>query len=110
MNERRNTRRYELAFPISLRLGQGAPLQPREGVTRDVSARGLFFVVDADLAVGSNLEFILTLPTSVTQSTDVQVRARGKVVRIERPRLETEEVRVGVAAVIESYDIIRAEG
>ncbi len=109
MSERRNARRYELAFPITLRLGHAVPLQPREGVTRDISARGLFFVVDADLAVGSNLEFILTLPTSVTQSAGVQVRAKGRVVRIERPRPESEQERLGVAAVIESYDIIRAE-
>ncbi len=109
MDERRNARRYELAFPINLRLGQGAPLQIQEGVTRDISARGLFFVVDADLAVGSNVEFTLTLPTSVTQSADVRVRARGRVVRVERPRPGTEEERMGVAAVIETYDIIRTE-
>ncbi len=109
MDERRNARRYELAFPINLHLSQGAPPQTQEGVTRDISARGLFFVVDADLAVGSNLEFTLTLPTSITQSADVRVRAKGRVVRIERPRPGTEEGRVGVAALIESYDIIRAE-
>jgi hypothetical protein len=109
MDERRNARRYELAFPITLRLGQQAALQPQEGVTRDISARGLYFVVDADLAVGSNVEFTLTLPTSMGQPTDVQVRARGRVVRVERPRLESEEARVGVAAIIETYDIVRAQ-
>lgn len=108
MVERRNARRFELAFPINLRLSQGAPRQSQEGVTRDISARGLYFVVDADLAVGSNLEFSLTLPTSISQSAEVQVRARGRVIRIERPRIGTEEGRIGVAALIESYDIIRA--
>jgi len=36
------------------------------------------------------------------------VRAQGKVVRVER-RVEDGEPRMGVAAVIERYDIIRGE-
>jgi hypothetical protein len=36
------------------------------------------------------------------------VRAQGKVVRVER-RVEDGEPRMGIAAVIERYDIIRGE-
>jgi hypothetical protein len=50
----------------------------------------------------------LTLPAEITHSTEVFVRALGKVVRVER-RGEDGELRMGVAAVIERYDIIRGE-
>jgi hypothetical protein len=60
------------------------------------------------MEAGSNLDITLTLPAEITRGTDVFVRAHGKVVRVE-PRLEDGESRMGVAAVIERYDIIRGE-
>ena len=57
---------------------------------------------------GSELDITLTLPGEITHGTDVYVRAQGKVVRVER-RVEEGEPRLGVAAVIERYDIIRGE-
>jgi hypothetical protein len=57
---------------------------------------------------GSDLDITLTLPAEITNGTDVFVRAQGKVVRVER-RVEEGEPRMGVAAVIERYDIIRGE-
>jgi hypothetical protein len=65
-------------------------------------------VVHRDLDAGSELDITLTLPAAITHGTDVFVRAQGKVVRVER-RLEDGEERMGVAAVIERYDIIRGE-
>jgi hypothetical protein len=50
----------------------------------------------------------LTLPAEITHGTEVFVRALGKVVRVER-RMEEGTARMGVAAVIERYDIIRGE-
>ena len=65
-------------------------------------------MVPQDLEAGSNLDITLTLPSEITRGGDVFVRAQGKVVRVER-RLEDGESRMGVAAVIERYDIIRGE-
>ncbi|MGB9514993.1 MAG: PilZ domain-containing protein, partial [Candidatus Acidiferrum sp.] len=77
-----------------------------DGKTRDISTRGLYFVITQDLQAGSELDITLTLPAEITHGTDVLVRAQGKVVRVER-RLEDGEARLGVAAVIERYDIMR---
>jgi len=57
---------------------------------------------------GSQLDMTLTLPSEVTRGSDVFVRALGRVIRVER-RMEEGSARMGVAAVIERYDIIRGE-
>jgi c-di-GMP-binding flagellar brake protein YcgR len=81
---------------------------PQQGRTRDISTRGLYFVIEQDLAAGSELDITLTLPAEITHGSEVFVRAQGKVVRVEQ-RLEDGNARMGVAAVIERYDIIRGE-
>jgi hypothetical protein len=107
MTERRNARRYDLSLPVMIRIpAEVAGLQ--EGETRDISTRGLYFVVEQDLEAGSELDITLTLPAEVTHGSEVFVRAAGKVVRVE-PRTEARNMRIGVAAVIERYDIIRGE-
>lgn len=107
MTERRNARRYDLSLPVMIRMpADVADLQA--GETRDISTRGLYFVIEQDLQAGSELDITLTLPTEVTHGSEVFVRAAGKVVRVE-PRTEARNMRLGVAAVIERYDIIRGE-
>lgn len=108
MTERRTARRYDLTLPITVRFAAESLVTRQDGRTRDVSTRGLYFVVARDLDAGSELDITLTLPAEITHGSDVLVRAQGKVVRVER-RLEDGESRMGVAAVIERYDIIRGE-
>ena len=106
MSERRTTRRYDLSLPVSIRPNDEGVSNRREGKTRDISTRGLYFVVTQDLFAGSDVDITLTLPAEVTRGSDVFIHAQGKVVRVE-PRLEDGQPRLGVAAVIERYDIIR---
>ena len=108
MEERRTARRYDLTLPISVRFAAEKILARQEGRTRDISTRGLYFVIDRDLDAGSELDITLTLPAEITHGADVYVRAQGKVVRVER-RLEEGEPRMGVAAVIDRYEIIRSQ-
>lgn len=108
MTERRTARRYDLTLPISVRSAAENLVTRQDGRTRDISTRGLYFVLHQDLEAGSDLDITLTLPAEITRGGDVFVRAHGKVVRVER-RLEDGESRMGVAAVIERYDIIRGE-
>src|SRR6267378_375075 len=105
---RRSTRRYDLSLPIIVRVPAERALDSQQGKTRDISTRGLYFVVDQNLESGSQLDLTLTLPAEVTHGSEVLVRALGKVVRVER-RMEDGSARMGVAAVIERYDIIRGE-
>lgn len=108
MTERRTARRYDLSLPIIIRVPAERVADTQKGKTRDISTRGLYFVLDQDMEAGSELDITLTLPAEITHGTEVFVRAMGKVVRVER-RSEDGEQRMGVAAVIERYDIIRGE-
>ncbi|MGB7845830.1 MAG: PilZ domain-containing protein [Candidatus Acidiferrum sp.] len=108
MNERRTTRRYDLTLPVSIRFSVESLINRREGKTRDISTKGLYFVVTQNLEAGSQVDITLTLPAEITHGGDVIVRAQGKVVRVE-PRSEDGESRLGVAAIIERYDIVRGE-
>ena len=108
MTERRTARRYDLTLPISIRFAAENLINRQEGKTRDISTRGLYFVVTQEMQAGSALDITLTLPAEITRGGDVFVRAQGKVVRVEH-RLEDGKRRQGVAAVIERYDIIRGE-
>jgi hypothetical protein len=108
MTERRLTRRYDLTLPVSIRSAVEKLVLRQDGKTRDISTKGLYFVVERELENGSELDLTLTLPGEITHGSDVFVRAQGKVIRVER-RLEEGETRMGVAAVIERYDIIRGE-
>ena len=108
MTERRTARRYDLSLPIIIRVPTERAPDAQQGKTRDISTRGLYFVVEQNLEAGSDLDITLTLPAEMTQGTEVFVRALGKVVRVEN-RSEDGDHRMGVAAVIERYDIIRGE-
>lgn len=106
--ERRTSRRYDLTLQVLVRVPTEKTVDSQKAQTRDISPRGLYFVMDQDPQAGSRLELILTLPTQVTSGSEVLVRASGKVLRVE-PRIEDGSTRMGVAAVIERYDIVRAE-
>jgi c-di-GMP-binding flagellar brake protein YcgR len=109
MTERRNARRYELSLPVVVRTPQAAQeADQHNGQTRDISTRGVYFLIEEEMAPGSELDFTLTLPAEITRGTEVFIRAHGKVVRVDR-RENDGRPRLGVAAVIEKYDIIRAE-
>lgn len=108
VTERRSSRRYDLSLPVLVRVPAEKTSDSRKGKTRDISTRGLYFVMDQDPLAGSRLDLVLTLPTEITSGTEVLVRALGKVLRVE-PRIEDGNTRMGVAAIIERYDIVRSE-
>jgi c-di-GMP-binding flagellar brake protein YcgR len=112
MSERRNARRYDLALPVMIRIPSDSADMPmagsRKGETLDISTRGMYFTVEQDVQAGSEVDITLTLPSEITHGSDVFVRAAGKVVRVD-PRSEARNMRLGVAAVIERYDIVRGE-
>ena len=106
MTERRTARRYDLSLPVIIRVQPERQADSQQGKTRDISTRGLYFVIEQDLEAGSDLHITLTLPAELTHGTEVFVRARGKVLRVDQ-RKEDGAARIGVAAIIERYDIIR---
>jgi hypothetical protein len=106
MSERRVARRYDLSLPVMVRIPAQGFAGTQNGRTRDISTKGLYFVIDQDVRAGSNLDIMLTLPKEMTNGEEVLVKASGKIVRVES-RTEDGNERLGVAAVIERYDIMR---
>jgi hypothetical protein len=107
MTERRMARRYELSLPVVIRTAAEPEPELSSGRTRDISTRGVYFTVHREMTPGMELDFTLTLPAEITRGPEVYIRAHGRVVRVERR--QNGELPVGIAAVIEKYDIIRAE-
>jgi hypothetical protein len=101
--DRREARRFTMNLPMRV-LPREARGHELDAHTRDVSYRGLYFLADANFEVGSEIEFVITLPQQVTQSGDVNIRCLGEVVRIE----PTENGRVGIAAKIARYEFMPA--
>ena len=100
-SERREARRFTMSLPMRV-LPRGAKGQELNASTRDVSYRGLYFLADAKFQVGSEIEFVLTLPEQVTQSGYVNIRCQGEIVRIE----PSDNGRVGIAAKIARYEFM----
>jgi len=109
MTERRTARRYDLSLPVLVRLPINREPGSHNGQTRDISTRGVYFIMNKDMAPGTELDFTLTLPAEITRGTEVFVRAHGRVVRVDKRQEEEEQESVGIAAVIERYDIIRGK-
>ena len=76
----------------------------QRGQTRDVSFRGLYFLIDARFDPGAEIEFVLTLPKEITLAGDVHIRCFGQVLRVE-----DHNGRRGIAARIERYEFLPAQ-
>lgn len=100
--DRREARRFTMTLPLRVRI-PGDNSEEFAARTRDVSFRGLYFLADADLKLGSEIEFVLVLPGQVTLSSDVRIRCYGQVVRVEEQNGQH-----GVAARIERYEFLPA--
>ena len=105
MTERRAARRYDLSLPVAVRAPTGAKGTQRKGTTRDVSTRGVYLLLDRAVSRDNDFDLTMVLPTEVGGS-GVFVRAVGKVVRLEE-WTEDGSLRVGVAAMIRRYEIVR---
>ena len=101
--DRREARRFTMSLPMRV-LPLDAEGPELSVQTRDVSYRGLYFLADAKLRIGTEIDFVITLPEHVTQSSDVNIRCQGQIVRVE----PAENGRVGIAAKIERYEFLPA--
>ena len=106
MNDRRTTRRYELSLPVIVRVPIDKEAASRTGKTRDISTRGVYFTIDNNLSAGTELDLTMILPAEVTGSTEVFIKATGKVIRVNK-RSGNGDQKVDVAAVFEMYEIVR---
>ena len=97
--------RFPIKLPVALKsaVGQsgvaGAGVTGKTIETENISANGVLFRMDADVPVGSAVDFTLSLPADVVGAeADVQVDCRGRVVRSF-----ADGGRRGVGVVIDEY-------
>jgi len=82
--DKRREERVQASLPVALATASG--------VTRDVSATGIFFETEAEYAKGNTIELAVELNTPAGK---MQLKCQGVIVRIEH-----HESRVGVAVKI----------
>ena len=88
--------RFPIQLPISVKSGCGES----RAQTQNISANGVLFqVVDADMPVGSTVDFTISLPADIVGTdSDVRLDCKGRVVRYFE-----EAGRHGVGVVIDEY-------
>lgn len=105
LSDRREARRFVMTLPVRV-LAQASNSPELKANTRDVSYRGLYFLVEAVFERGSEIDFVLTLPHQMISAGDVNIRCHGTVVRVE----STENGKNGIAAQIDRYEFVPARG
>jgi hypothetical protein len=102
--ERRAARRFSMMLPLRVRFQAEENIQEKQGETRDVSFRGLYFTIESNaINSGASIEFVLTLPQQITLAGDVHIRCYARVLRVEG-----NNGRRGVAARIDRYEFLPA--
>jgi hypothetical protein len=73
--------------------------------SQNITSRGVYFFLPTTIKKGSWVELVLVLPHEITLAEPVRVRCQARVRRTEI----TKRNRVGVAAEIEFYQLLREE-
>ena len=103
--ERRSARRFQVRLPLRSRQTSGSAVGEAFTESKDVSPRGIFFLLPTGIKQGSSIEIEMTLPHEITLAGPVRVRCRGRVQRTE----SKDGGKVGIAVAIERYDFLRAD-
>lgn len=100
--------RFPIKLPVAMKAAAGVSGAAGPGSagqnftaieTENISANGVLFRMDADVPVGSAVDFTISLPADVVGAeADVQVDCRGRVVRSF-----ADGARRGVGVVIDEY-------
>lgn len=95
--ERRRTHRIAIPLPVRTTHPQ---LGNVTGATRDISLSGVYFYIESDLwKEGVSIEYVLQLPSELTQADAMTVLCTGKTLRVEH----LDGKIVGLAVAIESF-------
>jgi PilZ domain len=91
--------RFPIKLPVALKSAGNLSGSGKAVETENISANGVLFRMDADVPVGSAVDFTISLPADVVGAeADVQVDCRGRVVRSF-----ADGGRRGVGVVIDEY-------
>ena len=101
MTERRAAPRYPLSLSILVRVPAFGPVCRYVGQTREISTRGVYFVLGRNFDPGDVIDVTITLPLDGQMS--FLVHASARVAWVHR-RSEND---FGIGAAIERYEIFR---
>ncbi|HUQ50200.1 MAG TPA: PilZ domain-containing protein [Terriglobales bacterium] len=106
MSDLRTGKRFPLSLPITIRSKKQA--RNNAATTADVSAAGVYIQADADLEVGTKIEFDISLPANVVGTdSDVEIVCKGRVIRMDNASGKNKAKKAGVACVIDHYKFVR---
>jgi len=106
VEERRATPRYNLVVLVEIGVASMAAVETVLAETQDMSTQGFYFNIAQEFTVGTQFEFLFTLPFDITGAGQVTISGKARAVRVE----ETGERHAGwsgVGALIESYQVSR---
>jgi hypothetical protein len=103
--ERRATRRFRIKLPMEVRWATKSGNGEAHTESEDISSRGVYFFLPTKIKAGSWVELVLVLPHEITLGEPVRVRCQARVRRTEIKKRN----RVGVAAEIEFYQLLRGD-
>ncbi len=79
--ERRVAPRFPIKQAVTVRFSSSGRYE-FTGISRDMSSSGVFLYAELQVAVGEDVEMLLTLPSG--NSEPIPMRVRGRVVRVEK--------------------------
>ncbi|MFQ5926721.1 MAG: PilZ domain-containing protein [Terriglobia bacterium] len=101
--ERRRAQRFPLDLPLEVKWEEATSETLQPANIRDISATGVYFMLDRELRLDSKVEFFVRLKVEGAPPTGVLLHCVGSIVRVERK----DEGDVGVAARIDRYRFVR---
>jgi c-di-GMP-binding flagellar brake protein YcgR len=81
ISERRQSQRVYTQQPVTIRYNREGNFE-FTGISRDLSASGIFLYTESVLEEGAQVELTLTFPSESGQASPMQVR--GRIVRVQR--------------------------
>jgi hypothetical protein len=105
--ERRVDRRFHVELPMRVKWRDvDGKSHKAEGLARDISRTGIFFVVPHAIETSEPVQLELVLPDEITHRGEMRVKFMGGIVRQEivGDGLRTETRGVAVAAALEARD------
>jgi hypothetical protein len=106
VEERRASARYNLVVLVEIGFASMAAVGTVLAETQDMSTQGFYFNIAQKFTVGTQFEFLFTLPFDITGASQVTISGKARAARVE----ETGESQAGwwgVGAIIESYRVSR---
>jgi hypothetical protein len=107
VEERRATPRYNLVVLVEIGVASNmAAVETVLAETQDISTQGFYFNIAQKFTVGTQFEFLFTLPFDITGASQVTISGKARAVRVEATS-ESQAGWSGVGAIIESYQVSR---